>query len=71
MVVKKEIVREIKKDTKILSSGLIQGDIIIFRGSLICKSNAPKYCIKYKFDELHKNKLVNYFSCEKCNLNCK
>ena len=70
MVVEKESVRIITKDSKILSSGLIQGDIIIFRGNLICKSNAPKYCIKYKFDELNKNKVVNYFSCENCGFNC-
>lgn len=70
MVIEKEQVRVITKDSKILSSGITTGEIIIFRGNLICKSNAPKYCIKYKFEELNKNKVVNYFSCDKCGLNC-
>jgi selenophosphate synthetase-related protein len=70
MIIEKESIRIITKDSKILSCGLIQGDTIIFRGDFKCRSNAPKNCIKYKFDELNKNKVVNYFSCEKCGLNC-
>lgn len=70
MIVEKELTRLIERDSKIISSGMSQGDIIVFRGRFITRSSAPKYCIKYKFDELYKNKPLNYFSCENCNLNC-
>lgn len=61
----------IKKGIKILSSGLTHGDVIYLKDNFSLKSEAPKSCLTYQFEEKHMNTIVNYFSCENCKLNCK
>jgi hypothetical protein len=61
----------IKKGIKFLSTGLIHGDIIYLKQSFSLKSEAPKSCLTYQFEDKNMNSIVNYFSCESCKLNCK
>ena len=59
----------IQADSKFLSHKLNQGDVIVFKGNYILKSEVPKHCITYQFDKVL-NTVVKYFSCDTCSLNC-
>lgn len=65
-----ENVIRIDRYTKLLSTGMISGDVVYFRGDVILKSEGKKNCFKTDFDKSKQN-IVKYFSCENCNLNCK
>jgi hypothetical protein len=61
---------KIDKDSKLISSGMITGDIVYFKGDVLLKSEGKKNCFKLDYDKT-KQQIVKYFSCENCNINCK
>ncbi len=67
----KECETVMARGSKFLSTGLTHGDVIQLKGNFSLRSEAPKECLSYKFEEKHLNSIVNYFSCETCRLNCK
>jgi len=60
---------KIEKENKIISTGLMPGETIYFTGDICLKSEAKKNCFTYDFDKIKIQQIINYFSCEKCNLN--
>jgi hypothetical protein len=60
---------KIEKGVKVISTGLMPNEILIFKGNYVLKSSAPKNCITYEFEKV-KGTLLKYFSCEQCKLNC-
>ncbi len=65
-----QVENPIKKSSKFLSTGLGHGDQIILKGEWVLKSEAPRTCMTYKFQEIHFKTAQKYFSCQSCNLNC-
>jgi hypothetical protein len=67
-----EKMREIRLNphSKIITTGLLPGEVLVFKGNYVLKSEAPRECITYEFEKV-KGTNVIYFSCETCKLNCK